>query len=130
MKRVLEELSKNPQARQVFEAIQKDPTLLLKVQELGLLLQRKGYIDPSRPAKQPGITAMARMFADSEVRNLMMEIGQLLQKAGIDMRSDGASMAQVFGLLGSGAAPPARTEPPEPTHRGVMEKLKNTFKKR
>ena len=51
---MLGEMAKNPKARAVFEAIRNDPALLHKVQELGFLLQRKGYIDPSNPTKQPG----------------------------------------------------------------------------
>ncbi|KAJ3054604.1 hypothetical protein HK097_001332 [Rhizophlyctis rosea] len=137
---MLGEMAKNPKARAVFEAIRKDPALLHKVQELGFLLQRKGYIDPSNPTKQPGFSTLARMMSDSEVRGLLMEIAELFKKAGIDLNSEGASMAQVFGMLGGGgAAPPpgapraigssSDSQPPSSNQGGIVSKLKNVFKK-
>ncbi|KAJ3300018.1 hypothetical protein HK104_005272 [Borealophlyctis nickersoniae] len=139
MQKVLLELQRNPQARKVFEAIQTDPELLQKVQTLGLTLQRKGFIDPSKPVSQPSFTMMARMFADSEVRDLLMEMGEALKKAGIDPSKDGQALASVFGMVGSQSGQESSQVPKAlgdqqgsqsgPAKEGVVNRIKKVFGK-
>lgn len=129
MRNVLNELAKNPKAMKIFQAIQRDPQLLNQVQSLGLLLQQKGYIDPSQPTKQPGPIIMMRMVADSDIRSKMMEVGKfnhkwipsqrhriptsdtskakLLKDAGaLDTNGKPVDMSNVFELMMGSSSPP------------------------
>lgn len=53
MKQMMDEMSKNPKAMALFQAIQKDPKILQAIQELMAILNRKGYIDMRNPMKPP-----------------------------------------------------------------------------
>jgi hypothetical protein len=53
MQQMMDELSKNPKAMALFKAIKKDPKIMHSVQDLIMLMTKKGYIDLNNPTKQP-----------------------------------------------------------------------------
>ena len=53
MKKMMDEVSKNPKAMAFMEAIQKDPKIMHAVQDLMMTLTKKGYVDLKNPNKQP-----------------------------------------------------------------------------
>ena len=53
MQQMMDELSKNPKAMALFQAIKKDPKIMHAVQDLIETMSRKGYIDLKNPTKQP-----------------------------------------------------------------------------
>ena len=53
LKKMMDALSKNPQAMAMVQAIRKDPKILQSIQELMSLMMKKGFIDLKNPTKQP-----------------------------------------------------------------------------
>jgi hypothetical protein len=53
MQQMMDELSKNPKAMALLQAIKKDPKIMQAVQDLILTMTKKGYIDLRNPTKQP-----------------------------------------------------------------------------
>lgn len=53
MQQMMDEMSKNPKAMALFEAIKKNPKIMHAVQDLMTLMSKKGYIDLNDPKKQP-----------------------------------------------------------------------------
>lgn len=53
LKKMMDTLSKNPQAMAMAQAIKKDPKILQSIQELMSLMMKKGFIDLKNPTKQP-----------------------------------------------------------------------------
>lgn len=53
MQQMMDELSKNPKAMALFQAIKKDPKIMQTVQDLILTMTKKGYLDLKNPTKQP-----------------------------------------------------------------------------
>ncbi|KND02714.1 uncharacterized protein SPPG_01797 [Spizellomyces punctatus DAOM BR117] len=139
MTAVLQELSKNPKAMAIFQAIQRDPRLLNEVQSLGLLLHSKGFIDPSNPVKQPGPLIMMRMFADGSIRSKMLNVAKLLTEAGaLDANGKPVDMANVMQIMMGGSPPPpeaVKRLDGEGSEKGTREdeglggKIKGFFKK-
>ncbi|CAF4151177.1 unnamed protein product, partial [Rotaria sp. Silwood2] len=50
---MMDEISKNPKAMAFFQAIKKDPKIMHAVQDLMMIMSKKGYIDLNNPTKQP-----------------------------------------------------------------------------
>ncbi|CAF1658438.1 unnamed protein product [Rotaria magnacalcarata] len=99
MQQMMDEISKNPKALALLEAIKKNPTIMLAVQDLMTTMNRKGYIDLNNPTRQPNLA----MLADSEVRNKLFELVKLLAAVGVFNAKDGANpmnaLSNVMGLL-------------------------------
>jgi hypothetical protein len=53
MQQMMDELSKNPKAMAFLQAIKKDPKIMHSVQDLIMIMSKKGYIDLNNPTKQP-----------------------------------------------------------------------------
>ncbi|CAF4301760.1 unnamed protein product, partial [Rotaria magnacalcarata] len=53
MQQMMDEISKNPKALALLEAIKKNPKIMLAVQDLMTTMNRKGYIDLNNPTRQP-----------------------------------------------------------------------------
>ena len=53
MQQMMDELSKNPKAMALFQAIKKDPKIMQTVQDLIVTMTKKGYLDLKNPTKQP-----------------------------------------------------------------------------
>lgn len=53
MQQMMDDLSKNPKAMAFLQAIKKDPKIMHAVQDLIMIMTKKGYIDIRNPAKQP-----------------------------------------------------------------------------
>ncbi|CAF3424620.1 unnamed protein product [Rotaria socialis] len=99
MQQMMDEISKNPKALALLEAIKKNPKIIHAVQDLMTTMNRKGYIDLNNPTRQPNLA----MLADSEVRNKLFELVKLLATAGVFNAKDGANpmnaLSNVMGLL-------------------------------
>ena len=64
MQQMMDELSKNPKAMALFQAIKKDPKIMQTMQELIITLTKKGYLDLKNPTKQPS-TSKSHLIIDS-----------------------------------------------------------------
>ena len=53
MQQMMDQLSKNPKAMAFLKAIQKDPKIMQAVQDLIMIMSKKGYINMNNPTKQP-----------------------------------------------------------------------------
>ncbi|CAF0914559.1 unnamed protein product [Rotaria sordida] len=99
MQQMMDEISKNPKAMALLEAIRKDPKIMHAVQDLMMTMNKKGYIDLNNPTKQPNLA----MLADSEVRDKLFELVKLLAAAGVFNAKDGVNpmnaISSVMGLL-------------------------------
>ncbi|CAF1112662.1 unnamed protein product [Adineta steineri] len=99
MEQMMKDLSKNPKAMALFQAIQKDPKIMHVVQDLITVMTKKGYIDLKNPTKQPSLA----MLTDSEVRTKLFELMKLLAAAGLFNTKAGANpmdaFTNVMGLL-------------------------------
>lgn len=119
MQQMMDEMSKNPKAIALFRAIQKDPKILRAMQDLMMVMVRKGYIDMRNPMKQPSTFIILDLFsikfvislsllaiamlADSEIRSKLLELMKLLSAAGIfdakDSINPGESLSKIMGFL-------------------------------
>lgn len=65
--------------QEVMHKVNDNPQIRALLDEFQVLLQEKGF-DPS---KQPSFTEIMRLFADSKVRGLILQLKEEFDKAGI-----------------------------------------------
>ncbi len=126
MQQMMDELSKNPKAMAVFEAIKKNPKIMHAVQDLMMIMSKKGYLDLKNPTKQPSkstcfyafkinVSSLSyflfrldlAMLADNEIRTKLFELVKLLAAAGVFNAKDGANPLNAFSNIMGLLMPPS-----------------------
>ncbi|KAJ3150223.1 Apoptogenic protein 1, mitochondrial [Geranomyces variabilis] len=146
MRKVLNELAKNPKAYHIFQTIKRDPKLLNEIEALGKVLLAKGYISANDGAvSQPGPFIMMKMFADTNIRARMLKVAAMLEEAGaLDADGKDVDPSNMMDLLlgasqAKASSPSANPSPkspsdPEPKDQvqggGVVSAVKGLFGKK
>lgn len=127
MKKMMDEVSKNPKAMAFIQAIQKDPKIMQAVQDLMMTLTKKGYIDLKNPTKQPNLA----MLADSEIRTKLFEIMRLLSAAGVFNTKVGGNpmdaLSNIMGLLSSPSLKDKKSGSSDGTKESSLPKYDFTY---
>ncbi|KAI9263443.1 hypothetical protein BDA99DRAFT_437934 [Phascolomyces articulosus] len=122
-------------AHPIVQKIRQNPQVMEHLVEFTLLLQKKG-IDVT--GKQPGFTDMMKIMNDPEIKEVVKNLAQEMQSAGIqlDMQSIGEIQKSLESFQPSSTTTTTTSQnkneqdqKQEEEDQGVVNKMKGFFKK-